>query len=251
MADLDWLTARPIAHRGYHDLAAGRVENTLSAVKSAAERNFAIEIDVHLSADGRVYVFHDDRLDRLTTGSGDTAGLTLAELQAIPFKVGQDRIPSLREVLTAVSGHVPLVIEVKSRSDGTRSTALVDAVARELEAYRGPACVMSFDPLIVEDFADRAPELVRGIVADDAEGSDYAALSPEARAELAGLGHRERTRPHFVSYWVKLLPNAVSRKVREDWRLPLITWTIRTDEDRAAAAAYADQITFEGFDPDA
>lgn len=252
MPALDWLTARPIAHRGYHDAGAGRIENTLSAIGAAADRNFAVEIDVHLSADGRVYVFHDDTLDRLTTGAGDTAGRTLAELQAVPFKAGGDRIPTLREVLTRVSGRVPLVIEVKSRFTGARSTPLVDAVARELEAYRGPAAVMSFDPLIVEDFAERAPELIRGIVADAAaDAEDYGALSPEERHDLATLAHHERTRPHFVSYWVRLLPNEVSRRVREDWRIPLITWTIRTEEERAIAAAHADQITFEGFDPDA
>jgi glycerophosphoryl diester phosphodiesterase len=249
MTDLSWLTARPVAHRGLHDAAAGRLENTLSAIRAAAERGFAVEIDVHLSADAQPFVLHDATLDRLTTGSGDTMGLTLAELQAVPFKATTDRIPSLGDVLEAVAGRVPLLIEVKSRF-GDLQVELVEAVAGALTGYQGAVAVMSFDPRIVADFARVAPGLTRGIVADDAaDPDDYYGLAAEARAALAALDHLAWSRPHFVAYWVKLLPTEQSRRVR-DLGLPLLTWTVRTPEDRAAAAAHADQMIFEGFDPE-
>ena len=251
MASLDWLTARPVAHRGLHVAPEGRIENTLSAIGAAADRGFAIEIDVHLSADGRVFAFHDFTLDRLTEGTGPTAGLTLAELQAVPFRATSDRIPSLDEVLETVAERTPLVIEVKSPLRG-RQTALVAAIADRLASYRGPVAVMSFDPGIVEDFATLAPDLTRGIVADDAESEkDYGHLTPAERESLRSLAHLPVSRPQFVAYWVKLLPNAVSRRVREELGLPLLTWTVRTPEDRAAASANADQMIFEGFDPEA
>ncbi|WP_181702760.1 glycerophosphodiester phosphodiesterase family protein [Chthonobacter albigriseus] len=251
MPALDWLTARPIAHRGYHDAAAGRVENTLGAVRAAVARGFAVEIDVHLSADGIVYVFHDDTLDRLTERTGSVTGMTFAELQAVPFKATADRIPSLAEVLEVMAGRTTLVVEVKSHFDGDHK-ALVRGVADVLKDYAGPVAVMSFDPRIVADFRAEAPDLVRGIVADNAAGpKDYPGLSEEDRRMLADLGHVEWTAPHFVSYWVKLLPNEVARRVREDWKLPMITWTVRTPEDRALTERYADQMTFEGFDPEA
>ncbi len=79
MTDLNWLTARPIAHRGYHDLNRLRWENTLRAFDAAAERNFAIECDVHLSADGVPMVFHDDQLERLTGHEGWINQKTAAE----------------------------------------------------------------------------------------------------------------------------------------------------------------------------
>lgn len=242
-----WLTAAPVAHRGFHDAAAGRIENTLSAIGAAADAGFAVEIDVHLSADGAVYVFHDHTLDRLTTGTGSTEGLTLAALQAVPFRATADRIPSLAEVLERIGGRVPLVIEVKSLFDG-RHDALTRAVVQSIAGYTGPVAVMSFDPRIVADVRTLAPDVVRGIVADDAKHPEYDRLPPAERAALAALAHRGETDPHFVAYWVKLLPNDVARTVREDWRLPLLTWTVRTPEDRAAAV-YADQIIFEGFDP--
>jgi glycerophosphoryl diester phosphodiesterase len=251
MADLGWLTAQPVAHRGLHDAAAGRIENTLTAITAAAERGFAIEIDVHLAADGRVFVFHDETLDRLTTGTGRTAGLTLAELQAVPFKAAADRIPSLEDVLAAVAGRVPLIVEVKSHF-GARQRDLVAAVVAVLAGYAGPVAVMSFDPRMVADFAEISLGLTRGIVADDAaDPDDYGALSAAERADLASLAHIGWSKPDFVAYWVKLLPNDLSRRVRDEWRLPLLTWTVRDAADRASAAAHADQMIFEGFDPNA
>ncbi|BBE71561.1 glycerophosphodiester phosphodiesterase family protein [Oharaeibacter diazotrophicus] len=251
MSDLGWLTARPVAHRGFHDAAAGRIENTLSAVAAAADRGFSIEIDVHLSADGEVFVFHDDTLDRLTEGHGPTAGLAMADLRKVPFKATADRIPALDDVLDLVAGRSTLVIEVKSRF-GARQRDLVEAVAAKLARYDGPVAVMSFDPRMVEDFGVVAPALVRGIVADDArDPHDYGDLDDAARADLAALAHRPWSGFQFVGYWVDLLPNAIARRVREEWRLPLLTWTVRNPAARATAAAHADQMIFEGFDPEA
>ena len=249
MSAIHWLTERPVAHRGLHGAGSGRIENTPTAIGAAADRGFAIEIDVHLSADGRVFAFHDETLDRLTEGTGDVHEKTLAELKAAPFRATSDRIPSLEEVLEIVAGRTPLVVEVKSRF-GPLQTDLVEAVAGVLSGYRGPVAVMSFDPRIVADFARIAPGLTRGVVADDAaEPAHYGTFDAAARADLAALGHLAWSRPQFVAYWVKLLPNDVSRRVRDELKLPLLTWTVRTPEDRARAAAHADQMIFEGFDP--
>jgi glycerophosphoryl diester phosphodiesterase len=249
MPDLSWLTAVPVAHRGFHAAAAGRIENTPGAIAAAADRGFTIEIDVHLSADGQVFVFHDETLDRLTLGTGDVHRHSMAELRTVAFRGTADRIPSLREVLEIVGGRVPLVVEVKSRFSALQ-TDLVEAVADTLTGYAGPVAVMSFDPRMVADFARIAPGLTRGIVADDAsEAEEYGEFDAAQRADLASLAHLPWSRPHFVAYWVKLLPNEISRRVREDLRLPLLTWTVRTAEDVASATTHADQMIFEGFDP--
>ena len=251
MTDISWLSARPIAHRGLHDAKAGRIENTLSAFDAAARAGFAMEMDVHLSADGVVYVFHDDHLDRLTAGRGPVAGRTMAELQAIPMIGTDDRIPTLRQVLDLVAGRIGLVVEIKSYF-AERQRDLVAATARALAGYGGPVVVESFDPRQIQDLAEIAPDLPRGIVADDAASADdYNHYRFVDRDELAGLGHRDWSKFQFVSYWVKLLGNDVSRRVRDDWRLPLTAWTIRTPDDRRTAAEFGAGPVFEGFDPDA
>lgn len=251
MTDFSWLTARPIAHRGLHDAKVGRIENTLSAFDAAARAGFPMEMDVHLSADGVVYVFHDDVLDRLTTGKGPVAGRTMAELKAIPMVGTEDRIPTLREVLDLVGGRTGLVIEIKSYF-AERQRDLVEATARELSTYGGSVVVESFDPRQIQDLAEIAPDLPRGIVADDASSAeDYNHYRVLGREELATLSHRSWSQFQFVSYWVKLLGNGVSRQVRDEWKLPVTAWTIRKPDDRQTAADFGAQLVFEGFDPDA
>ncbi len=162
MAGLDWLTARPIAHRALHGGAL--VENTLGAAAAAVVANYAIETDLQLSADGEVIVFHDDTFDRLTTASGPVKTRTLIELKKIAFKDSGERIPTLGELLTLVAGRTPLVLELKSAWDG--DDRLVARVAKQLESYAGPVAAMSFDPRTVEALRKHAPGLPRGIVAE-------------------------------------------------------------------------------------
>ena len=150
------MTARPIAHRGYHDRAAGRIENTLPAAEAAIARNFAIECDVQPTADGRVVVFHDDRARPPDRSGGPVGKRTLAELRAIRLRDTDAGIPTLEELLDVVDGRVPLIIELKSQFDGDRR--LEKAVAPILADYSGPAAVMSFDPLSMVGHAPAGPE---------------------------------------------------------------------------------------------
>jgi glycerophosphoryl diester phosphodiesterase len=78
-----WLTERPIAHRGLHDAAEGVIENTLAAAEAAIAGGFAIECDVQLSADEEVFVFHDERLDRLTDSEGALIEQSAAQIRSV------------------------------------------------------------------------------------------------------------------------------------------------------------------------
>ena len=124
----DWLTARPVAHRGLHDRARGIIENMPGAAQAAIDANFGIECDIQLTADGEAMVHHDDALGRLTEGSGALLGMTAAELKAVRFKDTSERMMSLGDLCALVAGRVPLVIEVKSHFDGDRK--LVARMAR-------------------------------------------------------------------------------------------------------------------------
>jgi glycerophosphoryl diester phosphodiesterase len=244
----DWLTARPVAHRGLHDAARGIIENMPGAVAAAIEGHFAIEIDLQLSADGEAMVHHDDALGRLTEGSGALLGQTAAELKAVRFKGTSERMMSLGDVCALVAGRVPLVIEVKSHFDGDRK--LVARVAEVLAAYSGPAAVMSFDPDQVLALREIIPQRPRGIIAQRDYDDDYwNKLTPEQRHGMLHLRHAFRTRPHFVAFWVDQLPAPAPWIARHIFGLPVLTWTVRTPEQREHAARYADQMIFEGFRP--
>jgi glycerophosphoryl diester phosphodiesterase len=236
---LDWLVARPIAHRGLHGGAC--VENTASAFAAAIAGTYAIECDVQVTQDGLAAVFHDETLDRLTGRSGWVRDLTMAELRKIPF-----HIQSLPELLDQVAGRVPLVIEIKSHWDG--DARLVDRVAADIASYGGPLCVMSFDPDVIEAVRHRAPDVVRGIVADRTVDPYYNTLPLRRRYELRTLSHIPRTQPHFLSYAFNELPFAPVGRIRELGH-PVIGWTIRSEVEATRARRYIDQITFEGFLP--
>jgi len=141
-----WLTARPIAHRGLHDRAAGIAENTLSAADAAIAAGFAIECDVQDTADGEAVVFHDATLARLTAGRGPVRKHRAAALGALAVDGTGDRIPTLPAFLDRIGGRVPLFIEVKSRFDG--DLGLARRTAELVRACDGPVAVESFDPAV-------------------------------------------------------------------------------------------------------
>lgn len=244
-----WLTARPIAHRGYHDAAAGRLENTLPAAEAAIARNFAIECDVQLTADDQVVVFHDDTVDRLAEATGDVRDHTLAELRAARLRGTDATIPSLDALLDLVGGRVPVVVELKSRFDGTR--ALETAVAPIVLGYDGPIAVMSFDPASMIAMRRLAPAVPRGMTADRFVAAEWPSLPAATRLACRYLAAAPLIVPDFVAYDVTALPASLPLALRHFFHVPLLTWTVRTAADRATAREWADQIIFEGFDPDA
>jgi glycerophosphoryl diester phosphodiesterase len=244
----DWLTARPVAHRGLHDRARGIVENMPGAAQAAVDGNFGIECDIQLTADGEAMVHHDDELGRLTEGSGALLTKTAAELKAVRFKDTPERMMSLADLCALVNGRVPLVIELKSHFDGDRK--LVERMAEVLAAYSGPAVGMSFDPDQVMALRELMPERPRGIIAQRSyDEADWPEATPAQRRGMLHLRHAFRTRPHFVAYWIDELPAPAPWIARNIFGLPLLTWTVRTPEQRERAARHADQMIFERFRP--
>jgi glycerophosphoryl diester phosphodiesterase len=244
----DWLTARPIAHRGLHDRARGIIENMPAAAQAAVSGNFSIECDIQLTADGEAMVHHDDALGRLTEGSGALLGMTSGQLRAVKFKDTSERMMALGDLCALVDGRVALVIEVKSHFDGDRR--LVTRMSEVLASYSGPVVGMSFDPDQVLALREKMPALPRGIIAQRNYDDDYwKKLTPEQRESMLHLRHAFRTRPHFVAYRFDDLPATAPWIARNIFGLPLLTWTVHAPEQRAGAARYADQMIFEGFLP--
>jgi hypothetical protein len=140
------------------------------------------------------------------------------------------------------------VVEIKSRFDG--DMALTRRTCEVLASYGGPTVIKSFDPQIVAEVRRIAPGILRGIVAESHHtDKSYASLTAEQKHALGNLLHFEMSQPQFVSWRVGDLPAAAPYLSRLLGQLPLMTWTVRTPEDRERAAKHADQIVFEGFRP--
>jgi glycerophosphoryl diester phosphodiesterase len=156
---------------------------------------------------------------------------------------------TLAELCALVAGRAPLVIEVKSHFDGDRW--LVTRMAEVLSSYQGPAAVMSFDPDQVAALRELIPSRPRGIVAErHYTAQDWPEASPAQRRDMTHLRQFFRTRPDFVAFNVNELPSPAPWLARNLFGCPLLTWTVRTPDQRARAARYADQMIFEGFVPD-
>ena len=233
LSELARLGAVPFAHRGLH--GGLRVENSAGAFADAVARGYGVELDVQLSRDGEAMVFHDYELDRLTIEQGPVADRSAAELQAIRLYICDEVMPRLTDALLTIAGRTPLLIELKSRD--RRAAPLCRAVAGALEGYEGAVGVMSFNPEVGAWFARHAPHRLRGLV-----------VTERGKSGLRGrIGRRLalwRARADFLAYDVRDLPSRFAAAARSRGR-PVYTWTVRTEADRARAAAHADQIIFE------
>ena len=244
---LDWLK-RPIAHRGLHDVANGIVENSASAVEAAIAKGYAIEVDLQCAAHGAPIVFHDRTLDRLTAERGPVADRDAAALSNIPLRNSKDSILSLEGLLGIVGGRVPLLIEVKSTwsDDHTYESN----IATTLAAYTGPVAVMSFDPECVAAFRRVAPSLPRGLIAERFEDRHYwSEPSAIQRFDMRHLLTAALARPDFIAYDIRALPALAPGIARDVFGLPLLTWTVRSEADKANAQLFADAMIFEGIEP--
>lgn len=110
------------AHRG---ASAYAPENTLPAFRLAADMHaFGVELDVHKTADGKLAVIHDDKIDRVSNGSGSVRDMTLAELRRFSFAAGfadkYDKvdIPTLEEVYELLEP-LGLYVNVEIKAAGT------------------------------------------------------------------------------------------------------------------------------------
>jgi len=232
-AKVAWLKEWRYAHRGLHGREVP--ENSPSAFADAIDRAMGIELDVQRSGDGHAIVFHDWELDRLTDETGPVIDRLAADLEQITLHANDDRIPQLSRTLDQIVGWVPVLIEIKSKFD-RRTASPCLAVQRALEGYLGQHAVMSFDPTVSRWFLRHSPQTVRGLVIEeDGKGQGRGAIG---RRML--LWH---ARPDFLAYNIDNLPSrfAAAQRARG---LPVLTWTVRTEDQRKRAVEHADaQIT--------
>jgi glycerophosphoryl diester phosphodiesterase len=219
----------PIAHRALHDAAAGRPENSLAALAHACAHGFPAEIDVRLTRDRQVVVFHDRALKRLTGAVGRVEERDAAALTRLRLLGTGERVPLLRDALELVAGRVPLLIDLKSSAV---SPALERAVLDALRGYGGEVAMQSFRRRAVRTLSRcEAPHAIghlrrRGTL-------------------LAAAG----VRPAFVGYRVDAVATRAVRRRRECGAV-LLAWTVRSPADARRALCFVDNYIFEGFVPD-
>lgn len=230
------------AHRGlWNDELP---ENSLPAFQNAIDHGFGMEMDVHLTADDKLVVFHDDTLQRMCGDPRRITDCTLAELRALRLK-GKEQIPTFDAFLQLVNGQVPLIIEIKTCK---RIDRLCDLVASRLDDYTGDYCVESFDPRAVRWFRQHRPQVIRGQLAFGLVKPSKNPKTPINRF-VASLAQNVMGRPDFIAFEAATdhsLPMRLARLFRP-W---LVAWTVRDAATMDRLRGRYDLQIFEGFVPE-
>lgn len=226
MTSQDWLTSEPIAHRGLFDNKA-IAENTIEAFELAIAHGHPIELDVRLTKDGQLAVFHDMSLLR-------TAGLDKAvedaswdEIHQLTLLGTNQTIPTLQSVLEAVNGRVPILLEIKKEN---LKPGMEAEVAKALDNYYGPFAVQSFNPLSVLWFKKNRPAFRRGQLAGDFRG--HPEMKPITNFLLRKMYFNYVSCPHFVAYDIQAGDYGFFEKMKKRLDIPLILWTADTASKR-------------------
>jgi len=235
-----WKTS--YAHRGLHKKDQTVPENSLPAFTAAAKAGYGIELDVNLTKDGEVIVFHDDNLQRVCGVDRFITDCTYAELRQYRLYDTNDRIPRFSEVLDLVNGHSPFIIELKSTKNNDELCAKTAAL---LDTYKGAYCIESFHPGIVRWFRKNRPNVVRGQLS--AGFNSYGTLPWYQRFVLSFLLINTLTLPHFVAYNHIDARNILRPKLYQLMGGKLIGWTVQDTDDIAYCKRTFDAIIFQYF----
>ncbi len=236
---MNWLNKIPIAHRGLHDLEVP--ENSLGAFKSAIDLNYIIELDVRLTKDRKVVVFHDIETSRLVDRNLKINEANLNELEELSLKGSSFKIPSLKTVLEFVNGRVPLLIEVKNE---TNVGALENELVKILDGYKGEFALQSFNPLSLKYISRVRPDFKIGLLVGSFSKSKLPLLK---KIFLKYMLLTPYLRPDFFSieYGVNIWMQKSMLKIYND--RPILYWTIKNKEIASELIKKGHGVIFEGF----
>lgn len=228
------------AHRGLHSRDMSVPENSLEAFRLAAEAGYGIELDVQLSKDGQVVVFHDDTLDRVCGVHARVDELTLDELKNLRLCGTEYTIPLFTEVLDVIRCRGPIICELKN---GKHNKELCEKTYKIISDYRGDICIESFNPMIVAWFRHHAKDLVRGQLAQPMRW-----YAPETMSIFTSyaLGHtlfNFIARPQFIAYRIGFRPLSV--RMSEHMGALRFCWTSHEPRNERGN----DAVIFEFYHP--
>ncbi len=234
-----WLTDIYVAHRGLFDNVTVP-ENSIPAFERASQNGFGIEMDVQASKDGVLMVFHDDSLKRMTGAEGNLCDYTYDELRQLRLLDTDCVIPTFEEFLQAANG-TNLVVEIKSHKDiGDTEQKVYEA----LKSYKGNYCVESFNPIIVRWFKKNAPEVLRGQLSERYDHMKNRLLA----WLLRNLKLCKWNGSQFVAYQAESIAQVKAVK-RWAKRVPIICWTIKSQQQLEELSPHFDNLIFDSFVP--
>ena len=236
-----------VAHRGYFDNASNAPENSLAAFSKAVDHGFAVELDVQLTVDGKLVVFHDADLKRMCGDDRILRECTYEELQQLTLVNSQEKIPLFSEVLSVINEKVPMVIEVKGEHE---PDVIAMHLAEEMEGYQGIYCIESFRPKALMWYRRNHPEVLRGQLSTDVfRDKEGKRLNPIVKFVGTNMMCNFLAKPDFIAYNHKHVTQPAFLLCC--WMFPVMrfAWTIKDQRELGRARKFFHVFIFDSFNP--
>ena len=244
-ADME-LQSTDYAHRGLHGKSIP--ENSLTAFTLARDEGYGIELDVRMSSDGKIFVFHDESLSRMCGVDKKLSSMTAAQIRSVYLSGGREQIPLLTEVLDIVEGKVPLLIEIKSAKN---QFELCKRLALLLDTYSGAFAIQSFDPRILQFFKKYRPRFARGQLVSKIRPSKDK-NEGHGRFTCFALNHmltNVLSRPDFISIDKHFLNEPAFLLATKVFKSKGFVWTVRKQEPYMFCRQKGLYVIFENIKP--
>lgn len=237
--NLDWIKDIPFAHRGlYNDEIP---ENSMSSFRNAIKYGYGIELDVQYTKDKKIVVFHDNILYRMTGYKGNVNDLTYLEINKLTLLNTNERIPLFKDVINLIDARVPLLVEIKKSKDYIN---LSEDVYNILKDYKGKYAIQSFDPRVISWYKRHTENVIRGQLSFDFKDTSFKWYEKIA---LRDMIFNLYSKPDYICYGLRGIKNLQIKLLRK--KKPIISWTIKNENEMKFADKYSDNIIFEGFIP--
>lgn len=234
-----------IAHRGLFDNTSNAPENSMPAFARAVAAGYGIELDVQMTADKKLVVFHDWTMQRMAGVDLRITETTYDELCRYPLGQSQEVVPLFEDVLRLVDGKVPMIIEIKVGFSWKETTK---AIAEMLKHYSGVYCMECFHPFALGWYKRNHPEILRGLLSMD-YAKDPVRIPAPVKLVLTNLYLDFIARPDFISYHFCDDKKYGFRLCRHLFGAKTAAWTIRSEADLTYAAKNFDIFIFDSFHP--
>ncbi|MGI6721247.1 MAG: glycerophosphodiester phosphodiesterase family protein [Anaerovoracaceae bacterium] len=236
----EWLLTRPIAHRGLHDREAP--ENSMGAFRKAVEADYPMELDVHISRDGELFIMHDGNIRRMTGVDRKCRDLFSEDLDKYRLSGTEYTIPRLKDVLEMVAGRVPVLIEIKN---GNRVGRLERVLHEMLQNYPGLVAIESFDPFAIYYMKKLSADYCIGQLSEKFRSNRLPRI---VKWGLSTCKMNFLTQPDFIAYDISELPLDFLRRQRKNG-IALLGWTVKDRVDEEFAIKQCDNYIFENIRP--
>ena len=231
----NFLTKNIISHRGIHDNIKV-YENTLEAFKLAMKKNYTIELDIHLTKDQQIVVYHDYNMKRILQKDNTIENTTYEEINNQKII----HVPTLKEVLSLINGKVPLLIEIKQKS---KVGPLEEELMNILKDYNGEYAIQSFNVMTLYWLKRHYPKILRGQLSYNYKTIK---MNPISKLLLKNMKFNFLTKPNFISYKYNELSTKKINKYKKKG-ITLLAWTIDNKKEYNKYKEEYDNLICEKF----